>query len=95
MLSAAKDLIEGADGLDAGIVLLADILPTLIIKLTAPFFVHRLSYRARIMTCIVFAFTAFLVTGLVGNAYIRCAEGVCRQCPVPILTAQPCAVSSA
>lgn len=71
MLSAAKDLIEGGDGLDAGIVLLADILPTLVIKLAAPFFVHRLTYRFRIFTCIFFAFGAFLITGLVNNAYIR------------------------
>jgi hypothetical protein len=39
-LSAAEDIMKGS----SGAVLLADILPTLITKLVAPFFMHRIPY---------------------------------------------------
>lgn len=42
-------------------VLLADILPTLIIKLSAPFVIHKLPYGIRVLFCAVMAATSFLL----------------------------------
>lgn len=42
-------------------VLLADILPTLVIKLFAPFVIHKLPYGARVLFCVVMAATSFLL----------------------------------
>lgn len=42
-------------------VLLADILPTLIIKFTAPFYIHQIPYNYRVSLCIVTAATSFLI----------------------------------
>ncbi|XP_074511098.1 battenin isoform X3 [Sebastes fasciatus] len=42
-------------------VLLADILPTLVIKLSAPFVIHKLPYGFRVLFCTVTAATSFLV----------------------------------
>ncbi|XP_071657450.1 battenin [Patagioenas fasciata] len=62
MLSAARDILQGAPVLagnsssrdcnkeSAGAVLLADILPTLLIKVTAPLGLHRLPYGPRVIT---------------------------------------------
>ncbi|XP_062520770.1 battenin-like isoform X2 [Corticium candelabrum] len=47
-----------------GIVLLADILPTLLIKLCAPWFMNRIPYVIRIFVVIVFAAASFLVVAL-------------------------------
>ncbi|XP_026181588.1 battenin [Mastacembelus armatus] len=42
-------------------VLLADILPTLIIKICAPFVIHKLPYGIRVLLCAVMAATSFLL----------------------------------
>ncbi|XP_060883005.1 battenin [Labrus mixtus] len=42
-------------------VLLADILPTLVIKLFAPFVVHKMPYGVRVLFCAVMAATSFLL----------------------------------
>ncbi|XP_077411858.1 battenin [Vanacampus margaritifer] len=42
-------------------VLLADILPTLIIKMTAPLVIHKMPYGFRILFCVIMAATSFLV----------------------------------
>ncbi|XP_031417536.1 battenin [Clupea harengus] len=42
-------------------VLLADILPTLLIKLSAPFFIHAVPYGFRVLVCIVTATASFLL----------------------------------
>ncbi|XP_049426802.1 battenin-like isoform X2 [Epinephelus fuscoguttatus] len=41
-------------------VLLADILPTLVIKLSAPFVIHKLPYSIRVLICAIMAATSFL-----------------------------------
>ncbi|XP_029914465.1 battenin [Myripristis murdjan] len=43
------------------VVLLADILPTLLIKLTAPFFIHKLPYGFRVLFCVSMAAASFLL----------------------------------
>ncbi|XP_076851778.1 battenin isoform X2 [Brachyhypopomus gauderio] len=42
-------------------VLLADIIPTLLIKLTAPFLIHKVPYGFRVLTCVTTATASFLV----------------------------------
>ncbi|KAJ8250908.1 hypothetical protein GJAV_G00214640 [Gymnothorax javanicus] len=42
-------------------VLLADILPTLVIKLTAPFFIHKCPYGFRLLLCVAAAAASFLL----------------------------------
>ncbi|XP_029363967.1 battenin isoform X2 [Echeneis naucrates] len=45
-------------------VLLADILPTLVIKLFAPFVIHKLPYGYRVLFCTIMAATSFLFVSL-------------------------------
>lgn len=62
MLSAAKDIIEKHEGSGGtGSILLADILPTLAIKLTAPFYMQRIPYLFRALTVIFFALASFII----------------------------------
>ncbi|XP_051742653.1 battenin isoform X1 [Ctenopharyngodon idella] len=42
-------------------VLLADILPTLIIKFTAPFYIHKVPYGFRVLVCFLTAVVSFLM----------------------------------
>ncbi|XP_061081287.1 battenin [Conger conger] len=42
-------------------VLLADILPTLLIKLAAPFFIHKCPYGIRVLLCVAAATSSFLL----------------------------------
>ncbi|CAK6980557.1 battenin [Scomber scombrus] len=42
-------------------VLLADILPTLLIKLCAPFVIHKMPYGVRVLFCVAMAATSFLL----------------------------------
>jgi len=51
--------------------LLADILPTLIIKLTAPFYMHKLSYNLRIILVIVFAVISFYIASFAPEASFK------------------------
>jgi hypothetical protein len=57
-------------------VLLADILPTLVIKSLAPFFVHRFSYLQRVAAVVVLAVLAFLIVATAGSSVVALG-GVC------------------
>eukprot|EP00128_Syssomonas_multiformis_P004453 Colp12_sorted_trinity150504_noHs@32853 len=61
MLSAAHDILEGTDGVSTGVILLADILPTLIIKIFAPFFMQKIPYTVRVIAVIFFALASFII----------------------------------
>ncbi|CAF4402298.1 unnamed protein product, partial [Rotaria magnacalcarata] len=45
-------------------ILLADILPALIIKVTAPLFMHKISYNIRFALIVIFAVSALVIVGL-------------------------------
>ncbi|KAH3675451.1 hypothetical protein WICMUC_002740 [Wickerhamomyces mucosus] len=61
ILSAAVDLVGAT--IPKSTVLLADILPSLIIKVSSPFFIHKLSYNKRIYLIISLSFSGvFFVT---------------------------------
>ncbi|KAM9843091.1 battenin [Aulostomus maculatus] len=51
-------------------VLLADILPTLIIKLFAPFLIHKLPYGVRVLFCVVMAATSFLIVSFSSTVWM-------------------------
>uniref|UniRef100_A0A7N9B049 Battenin n=1 Tax=Mastacembelus armatus TaxID=205130 RepID=A0A7N9B049_9TELE len=61
MLSAAHDILKKQESENGTAVLLADILPTLIIKICAPFVIHKLPYGIRVLLCAVMAATSFLL----------------------------------
>jgi len=76
MLSAAHDILEQqkhnqhnepehkgfhCNSVSTGSILLADVLPCLLIKLTAPFYMQRINYHIRVIFCVVL-FVASLVT---------------------------------
>lgn len=62
-LTQSSNLSDGLEcnPLSTGTVLLADILPTLIIKITAPFYMQKIKYSIRIAICVLFAFASFFV----------------------------------
>ncbi|XP_029491166.1 battenin isoform X3 [Oncorhynchus nerka] len=51
-------------------VLLADILPTLMIKFSAPFFIHNLPYGFRVLVCVATAIASFLVVSFSSTMWI-------------------------
>eukprot|EP00818_Percolomonas_sp_WS_P011071 CAMPEP_0117444960 /NCGR_PEP_ID=MMETSP0759-20121206/5533_1 /TAXON_ID=63605 /ORGANISM="Percolomonas cosmopolitus, Strain WS" /LENGTH=423 /DNA_ID=CAMNT_0005237089 /DNA_START=71 /DNA_END=1339 /DNA_ORIENTATION=- len=57
MLSAAQFIVPGY----TGATLLANILPTLVIKLTAPFFMHYVPYNTRILIVTFASFASFFL----------------------------------
>jgi battenin len=50
--------------ISTGAVLLADIIPGIIVKLIAPFFVHRLKYSSRVVLVIITSAASFLIVAL-------------------------------
>lgn len=72
MLSAAEDLGPKSDSpipacrhgnIPKGAVLLADILPGLFIKVTAPFFIHLIPYWIRVVAIVVLSIGGFQLVG--------------------------------
>ncbi|XP_034567561.1 battenin [Notolabrus celidotus] len=51
-------------------VLLADILPTLVIKLTAPFFIHKMPYGIRVLFCAAMAASSFLLVSFSSSVWM-------------------------
>lgn len=76
MLSAA-DHIGGK--LPEAAVLLADILPTFIIKLTAPFFMDRIPYRLRIIFAIFMGLVSFQLVAWGPNSAVKLIGVVCAS----------------
>jgi battenin len=62
ILSAALDLV-GPD-VPKGIVLLADVMPSFITKLIAPYFIHRIPYRVRIIIFVVLSSSGMVLIAL-------------------------------
>ncbi|XP_029582929.1 battenin isoform X2 [Salmo trutta] len=54
----------------AAAVLLADILPTLLIKFSAPFFIHKVPYGFRVLVCVATAIASFLVVSFSSTVWI-------------------------
>ncbi|KAF0973546.1 hypothetical protein FDP41_008250 [Naegleria fowleri] len=67
MLSAAEDLIHG----QSSIVLLADILPTLVLKAIAPFFMHAIPYNIRVGLAVILALASFQMVAWFDNIPLK------------------------
>ncbi|KAJ1653286.1 battenin CLN3 protein [Dispira simplex] len=57
-LSAAVDILESNTHVPKGVVLLADILPSFLVKLIAPHIVHHVTYGTRLTLCSLASFAA-------------------------------------
>ncbi|KAI1397301.1 Batten's disease protein Cln3 [Hypoxylon fuscum] len=62
ILSAAQDLV-GSD-VPKGLVLLADVLPSFLTKLTAPYFIHKVPYSLRVLVFVVFSSLGMFLVAL-------------------------------
>ncbi|AEO71965.1 cc449f17-e6c6-4163-b27c-b6054c0d0f31 [Thermothielavioides terrestris] len=60
LLSAAQDLLVGT-ALPKAAVLLADVLPSFLTKLLAPYVVHRIPYAVRILACVALSVAGMLL----------------------------------
>jgi len=67
MLSAAEQLVPSSPA----VVLLADILPSFIVQLTAPFYMARISYSIRICFITISAVFSFLIPAIFEPTWIR------------------------
>lgn len=61
ILSAAQDLVGT---LPKGVVLLADVVPSFLTKLVAPYFIHRIPYRLRILVFVALSSAGMLLIAL-------------------------------
>ncbi|KAF9976479.1 hypothetical protein BGZ73_008482 [Actinomortierella ambigua] len=66
---AAVDIV--GPSVPKGVVLLADILPSLTIKATAPYFIHKVIYPVRILLCALLSISAVTIIGLADSVTIR------------------------
>ncbi|KAI1313006.1 battenin CLN3 protein [Mortierella claussenii] len=80
ILSAAVDLVgaevpkgseEGHRPEVVGIVLLADITPSLLIKMIAPYFIHKVPYPIRVTFCASLSFSAVVIIALADTIQVR------------------------
>jgi battenin len=67
MLTAAEDLIVGY----TGVVLLCDVLPAVLIKLTAPFYMHYIPYNLRVLFIVFFACLSFQTVAWFNHVSIK------------------------
>ena len=67
MLSAAESVATGA----AGVVLAANIIPSALVKSTAPWWAHRFSYVARIRVLTAFQVASFYFVALFEQTWAR------------------------
>lgn len=61
ILSAAQDLVGS---LPKGVVLLADVVPSFLTKLVAPYFIHRIPYQIRILIFVALSSAGMLLVAL-------------------------------
>lgn len=62
ILSAALDLV--GPSIPKGVVLLADVFPSFITKLIAPYFIHLVPYRIRVIALVILSIVGMLVISL-------------------------------
>ncbi|KAG0223188.1 battenin CLN3 protein [Mortierella sp. GBA43] len=69
ILSAAVDLV-GAE-VPKGLVLLSDITPSLLAKMIAPYFIHKVPYPVRVIFCAVFSLCAVVLIAATDSISVR------------------------
>lgn len=67
LLTAAEDLLHGY----AGIILLCCIIPSLIVKATAPLYFHFIPYNIRVVALVVLSCASFQTVAWFDNIYIK------------------------
>ncbi|CAM9126159.1 unnamed protein product, partial [Hapterophycus canaliculatus] len=72
MMAVAKEIAPGA----VGVVFLADVAPTLIIKVTAPYWFHLVPYSVRVWVCTVLLGLSLVTVGYGGSTGVQLL-GVC------------------
>ncbi|CAM9788942.1 unnamed protein product [Pylaiella littoralis] len=72
MMAVAKEIAPGA----VGIVFLADVAPTLLIKVTAPYWFHLVPYSVRVWACTVLLVLSLVTVGYGGSTGVQLL-GVC------------------
>ncbi|XP_067683725.1 battenin-like isoform X2 [Haliotis asinina] len=65
--------------ISTGAILLADILPTLVIKLVAPFFLQKIGYRVKVLLVVGFAMASFLLVALPTQMGVNILGVVCAS----------------
>ncbi|KAK6176115.1 hypothetical protein SNE40_014459 [Patella caerulea] len=65
--------------ISTGAILLADILPTLLIKFTAPFYLQRIGYRIKVSLTILFAMASFLIVAFANDVWLSIIGVVCAS----------------
>uniref|UniRef100_UPI00358E1256 battenin-like isoform X2 n=1 Tax=Myxine glutinosa TaxID=7769 RepID=UPI00358E1256 len=66
-LSANSPSTYDCNPISTGAILLADVVPSLILKITAPLFLHHVPYSIRVVTCALFSSGSFLVVSFSVN----------------------------
>lgn len=74
ILSAAIDLVGATT--PKGVVLLADVLPALIAKVSAPFYIQRVPYPLRIFCLVGLSFVGMQLVAA-GNSFLPIITGIC------------------
>ncbi|XP_061568874.1 battenin isoform X1 [Cololabis saira] len=82
--NSSNSSIYDCSPVTTGAVLLADILPTLAIKLLAPFMIHKVPYGFRVLVCVAMAAASFLLVSLssaiwmsiLGVVFASCSSGL-------------------
>lgn len=78
MLSAAYDILDRHGvTLGTGIVLLADIIPDLIIKLLFPFALTRISFNVRVILCVCLSAASFLIVAFSESTWLSLIGVAC------------------
>jgi battenin len=67
LLTAAEDLLHGY----AGVILLCSIIPSLIVKATAPLYFHFIPYNIRVIALVVLSCASFQSIAWFDNVYIK------------------------
>jgi battenin len=70
MLSAAEDLMKDS-GLSPPVVLLADILPSFLVDLIAPFFMAAIPYSIRVSFVVVMSISSFVFAALFSSVWLK------------------------
>ncbi|XP_031550051.1 battenin-like [Actinia tenebrosa] len=79
--NGSSSVVDGLEcnPLSTGTVLLADILPTVFVKVTAPFYMKKISYNIRAFVCILFAFASFFMIAYSHVLWISLLGVVCAS----------------
>lgn len=74
----SSDILE-CNTISTGAILLADILPTVFIKLVSPFFIQQLNYRVKVSAVTLFALSSFLLVAFSKGVWMSVLGVICAS----------------